>query len=329
MSTVTSAEPTKTRSKLKHIPLSQIKPPKDALRKVNQTRPEYIELVGSVKDKGILNPILVREVKDDTDTPYSIVEGLHRYSAASDAGLTEIPCQIMTMTEAETWEAQIIGNLHKIETRAAEYAAALARVMSANPTLTKKQLSAKLSKSTTWIDNQLKLTELPESAQKLINDGAITVSNGYTLANLAAVAEDEVDNFLNAAQTSSPSEFASRVDSRVRQIKAERKAGRTPGKPTEYEPSASPQKLPLIKEELNTLANAKKVLESTGSQTALDGWRDAIKWVLHLDPISIEEGRAKYEADKAAQAEAKEKRRQEREEAERKKAAENSAAATE
>jgi ParB family transcriptional regulator, chromosome partitioning protein len=154
-----SAPQSKPKVRLKNLPLSQIKEPKDALRKVNKKRQEYIEMVSSVRDKGILNAILVREVKDDTDTPYSIVEGLHRYSAAQDAGLIEIPAQIQTMTDAEVYEAQIIGNMKKIETRPAEYAAALSRIFMSNPTMTKKELASKLSCSTTKIDNILKIND--------------------------------------------------------------------------------------------------------------------------------------------------------------------------
>lgn len=328
MSTGTQTEPNASakKGKLKFIPLNKIKPPKDALRKVDHKRTEYLELVGSVRDKGILNPILVREVGDDAETPYSIVEGYHRYSAARDAGLTEIPAQIQTMSEAEVWEAQIIGNLHKIETRPAEYAETLARIMRANPTLTKKQLSAKLSKSTTWIDNQLKLTKLPEAAQKLINDGQIVVSNGYALANLAGLADDEIANFMNSAQTTPPNEFSSRVDARVRQIRSERRTGRVPSKETGFEPVPIRQKEAALKDEMNNPTIGFKLLDMMGCKTPIDGWNAAIKWVLHMDPISVEEGRKKYEADKAAEAEAKEKRKQERDEAARKQAAENTEA---
>lgn len=301
------------RSKMKHLPLSQIKAPADPLRQVNKKKVEYLEFVDSVRNKGILNPILVRELKDNSETPYSVIEGLHRYTAAVDAGLTEIPCQIVTMNDAEIWEAQIIGNLHKIETRAADYAKTLQKIFRANPTLTKKQLSAKLNKSTTWLENQLKLNILPENVKKLVNEGNVNVSNAYALANLAAVAEDEVENFLSAAQTTPPNEFTVRVDTRVRQIKAERKQGRDPNKSNEFEPIPHPQSRAVFEQELRDHKFADTLIPQMGCQSPLDGWMAAIQWAVKLDPNSVAAAKATFEAQKAATEQAKADRKKARE----------------
>lgn len=303
------------RSKMKHLPLNQIKAPADPLRQVNKKKAEYLEFVDSIRSKGILNPILVRELKDNSETPYSVIEGLHRYTGAIDAGLTEIPCQIVSMNDAEIWEAQIIGNLHKIETRPADYAKTLEKIFRANPTLTKKQLSAKLNKSTTWLDNQLKLNVLPENVKKLVNEGNINVSNAYALANLSSVAENEVENFLSAAQTTPPNEFTVRVDTRVRQIKAERRQGRDPKKNNEFEPIAHPQNRAAFEAELRDHKNADVLIPEMGASTPLEGWIAAIKWSLKLDPRSVAAAKATFDAEKAATEAAKAERKAAREKA--------------
>lgn len=101
---------------LKSIPLSLIRENPVALRNVNRKGEGYLGLVDSVRKDGVLNAIVVREIKDPTNgnVVYGLVDGLHRFSAASDAGLTEIPAQVKDMDDAAVLEAQLIANVHKI-----------------------------------------------------------------------------------------------------------------------------------------------------------------------------------------------------------------------
>lgn len=98
------------------IPLSKIRENPVALRSVNRTSPDYLGLVDSIKQVGVMSSISVRELKDPAtgDVLYGLIDGLHRFSAAQDAGLSEIPAQIKTFNEAAILEAQIIANAHKI-----------------------------------------------------------------------------------------------------------------------------------------------------------------------------------------------------------------------
>src|SRR5262245_37817198 len=117
------------------IPLDKIRENAVALRQVDRESEAYICLVDSVRNRGILNPILVREITnpESGETLYGLVDGLHRWNAAIDAGLKEIPVQIIDMNQAEVEEAQIIGNVHKIETRPIEYTRQLERLMARQP----------------------------------------------------------------------------------------------------------------------------------------------------------------------------------------------------
>src|SRR3954469_21290947 len=100
---------------LANIPLSRIRENPVALRPVDKTSEEYKGLVDSVRRNGILNPISVREVPNpdpnDKEPLYSVVDGLHRFTAAGDAGLESIPAQIVTKTDADVLEAQIVANI--------------------------------------------------------------------------------------------------------------------------------------------------------------------------------------------------------------------------
>ena len=134
---------------LKNITLSEIRENKAALRQVNRQSEEYVELVESVRENGVFNAIVVRPIVDEEtkETYYGLVDGLHRYSAACDAGQKTIPASVLDLTDAESLEAQIIGNIHKIETKPVEYSRSLQRLMAANPLLTISDMASKLSKS--------------------------------------------------------------------------------------------------------------------------------------------------------------------------------------
>lgn len=85
------------------VPLAKIKDNPVALRQVDKTKEAYSELVDSIRLKGILNPILVREMKEpgSDETFYAVIDGLHRFTASVDAGLKEIPAYIRNLQESE------------------------------------------------------------------------------------------------------------------------------------------------------------------------------------------------------------------------------------
>ena len=134
---------------LKNININEIEENIVALRDVDKAKEDYIGLVDSIRRVGIMNPISVREVKNPETGKmfYAIIDGLHRWTAAKDAGLTMLPCYVKPLAEAEILEAQIIANVQKIETRPFEYKNQIKRLFLQNPLLTKSELAARIGKS--------------------------------------------------------------------------------------------------------------------------------------------------------------------------------------
>lgn len=101
-------------TELKSIPLVHIRENPNALREVNRSTEGYQGLVDSIQKNGVLNAILVRECVDPNTktTFYGLIDGLHRFNAAKDAGLTEIPAQVRSMDDADVLEAQVLANVH-------------------------------------------------------------------------------------------------------------------------------------------------------------------------------------------------------------------------
>ncbi len=119
-------------TKLAHIKVATIRENPNALREVNRGTEKYLELVDSVRKRGVMNPILVRECKDPKtgEDFFGLIDGLHRFSAARDAGSETIPANITSMQDADTMLAQIMANVHRIETQPGEYSKQLVRIRS-------------------------------------------------------------------------------------------------------------------------------------------------------------------------------------------------------
>jgi ParB/RepB/Spo0J family partition protein len=308
MSSVESANTTKF--KLKTIEIAKIRENPVALRSVNKQDEQYLGLVDSIRSRGVLNPILVREVKDaETGEVYfGLVDGLQRFTASQDAGRTEIPAQVIALTDAEVLEAQIITNVHRVETKPVEYSKQLMRILAGNPTMTLAELAGKLNKSPAWIGDRLALVKLSDTIQPLVDDGKINLSNAYALAKLPP---DEQANFVDRAMTMPPQEFVPTVNVRVKEIRDAKRQGRD-ASPSEFQPVPHLQKLAEIKGEYENPTVGPVLVAESGAKTAEEGFRLGVAWALHMDPRSVEAQKQK-DAERRAAAEAeKAKRKAER-----------------
>ncbi len=305
-------------AKQKRIPIGLIMDTGSALRKPNPKAQDYINLVDSIKVNGILNPISVREVKDPTngETRYTVIDGLHRFYGARDAGLDSIPAQILQMSTEDVRLAQIIANVQKIETRPAAYSQQLIKILGDQPTWTEEDLAIKLSKSTKWVKDRLKINKLPDAAKALVDDKKIVLVNAYALADLMEVAEEEVPNWYDRAQTDSPAKFTPEINNRIKAIKDARRAGRAPGASDTFNPYPHLRSAGEIKNEFTKQSVAMQIVSASEAKTPVDGFAAGIAWVLRMDPVSVSQDQVAYEKKKADQ---KESKRVAREEADRQK----------
>lgn len=313
------------------IPVALIRENAEALRvAVDKQNPDYLELVDSVRKRGIMNPILVREIKDPVSGGklYGLIDGLHRFNAAMDAGLDVIPAQIGSLEEGDLLEAQMLANVHRIETKAAQYSKALVKVLGSNPTLTIAELAGRLSKSPKWLQDRLGLVKLTDKIQKLVDDNKLVLTNAYALSKLPPEKQEEL---LQQAIAKSPAEFVGQADNIRREIAKAKREGRPAV--AQFEPTERQQKLGLIKSE-RLIANDNpaessivKAAKANGVTTVEQAVAYTLNWVLHLDPVSIQKDKAEYDAQKAADKAEKERKKAVAEEA-KKIAAEKLAATT-
>lgn len=314
-------------SELKKVPLDSIRENVVALRTVNRQSEDYLGLVDSIKQKGFFGAITVRSKTDETGAEfYELIDGLHRFAAAKDAGITEINVDVVTLDDGEVLEAQIMANVHKVETRPIEYTGQLKRILSLNPLMTESELAGKLGKSAQWISERLGLSKIADEGIKaLIDEGKIGLANAYALARLPV---EEQAAFVDRAMTMPPDEFIPVVNGRAKEIRDAKRKGQDPNA-AEFQPVAFMQKMGDIKGELESGDIAKVLVAETGVTSAADGFKLAVQWVLHLDPKSIEGQKAKDEERKQQRAEAKKKRDKERADKKAEKAKEDAKEAAE
>ncbi|HJF31734.1 MAG TPA: ParB/RepB/Spo0J family partition protein [Sporosarcina psychrophila] len=176
--------------------------------KVNPYQPRKVfdknaiqELSASIKEHGILQPIILRKV----GTAYEIVVGERRFRAAQMAGLTEVPAVVRILTDEETMEFAILENLQREDLTPIEEAEAYHNLMETLG-LTQEQLAFRLGKSRPHIANHVRLLSLPEKIRNYITAGKLSMGHGRTLLGLrkkeqiALVAERTLKEGLNVRQ---------------------------------------------------------------------------------------------------------------------------------
>jgi ParB family chromosome partitioning protein len=146
------------------IPVGRLVPIEDIVANPNQPRQnlgDLTELVASVKEKGILEPILVRPVGGG----FQIIAGERRYRAAIEAGLVEVPCIVRDSSDAETMEIALVENLQRKDLSAFEEADGL-RTLAESYGYTHETMAERLGKSRTSITETLSLAAMPEDVRE-------------------------------------------------------------------------------------------------------------------------------------------------------------------
>ncbi len=141
------------------IPIEEIEPNPGQPR---QTLGDLAELTSSIREKGILEPLLVRRMGGR----FQIIAGERRYRAAVEAGLSELPCMVRESSDAETMEIALVENLQRKDLTPFEEADGL-RVLAEKYGYTHEDMAEKLGKSRTTVTESLSLTAMPEEVRQI------------------------------------------------------------------------------------------------------------------------------------------------------------------
>jgi ParB family chromosome partitioning protein len=162
---------------------------------------ELEELASSIREKGVLQPILVRPVAGQIDA-FEIVAGERRWRAAQIAKLHDVPVVVRDLNDGEALELAIIENIQRADLNAIEEAGAYHDLMD-RFAYTQEQLSHEVGKSRSHVTNTLRLLRLPATVQAMIRDGQLSAGHARTLVGVPdpeAMALAIVKNELNVRQ---------------------------------------------------------------------------------------------------------------------------------
>lgn len=137
------------------------------------------ELIQSIKEKGVIQPILVRRMGDD----YELIAGERRFRAAEALKLTEIPAIIKNVTDEDSLELALIENIQRQDLNPIEEARAYQFLIDKFE-LTQEKISEILGKGRATIANILRLLKLPQEIQSEMKNGRISFAHGRTLLEI-------------------------------------------------------------------------------------------------------------------------------------------------
>ena len=163
-------------STLREVPISSIRP--NPLQPRTRFDEEAMtSLASSIREVGVLQPILVREAAPDD---YELIAGERRWRAARRAGLQTMPVLVQTVSDVHSLEQALVENLHREDLNALEEAAAFQQLVDEFD-YTHEQVAARVGKSRTTVTNTLRLLQLPAGVQRALADGTISAGHARAL----------------------------------------------------------------------------------------------------------------------------------------------------
>jgi ParB family chromosome partitioning protein len=164
--------------KFDEIPISAVRPNTNQPRK-NFSEAAIKELASSIREVGILQPLVVRPVLNG----FELIAGERRLRAARMAGLDRVPVLIRQAAEGESMELALVENLQREDLNPLETATAYQALMEGFG-ISKEQLALRVGKSRAAVTNTLRLVQLPEPVKRLLMDGDISEGHARALLSL-------------------------------------------------------------------------------------------------------------------------------------------------
>jgi ParB family chromosome partitioning protein len=208
----------------RRVPIEFLRPnPRNPRRTFTET--ELAELAASVKERGIIQPILARAVRGANDS-YEIIAGERRWRAAQRAGLHDVPVVVIEATDEQSLEFAIIENVQRENLNAIEEAMGYEK-LALEFKHSQDDIAQIVGKSRSHVANTLRLLRLPESVKTHIRDGKLSAGHARVLVgqeNAEQLADEIIARGLNVRQVEALTQQAETKD------KPARKARQAPGK---------------------------------------------------------------------------------------------------
>lgn len=160
------------------IPIEKIKPNPNQPR-TNIDNEEITELVNSIKDVGVIQPILVTPRNDN----YLLVAGSRRLEASKQANLTEIPCILQDLSDDDLLRYALLENLQREDLEPLEEAIAIKQLISTQK-LEYRKVAELIGKSKSFVGERLALLNLPDDLKEAVSRGTISMKKADVLKSV-------------------------------------------------------------------------------------------------------------------------------------------------
>jgi len=174
----------KNKSSTNKIAISKIYPNKKQPRK-NFEEKEIKELSQSIKNQGLIQPIVVRAIPGDM---YEIIAGERRWRACQLAGLHSINCVVMSVDDKSVYELALIENIQRENLNVVEEAKAYKNLIELND-IKNEELSKKIGKSPSHISNLIRILDLDDEIHQMIIGGKISMGHARALIGVPNAVE--------------------------------------------------------------------------------------------------------------------------------------------
>ncbi|MCF0237127.1 MAG: ParB/RepB/Spo0J family partition protein [Sphaerochaetaceae bacterium] len=174
-------------AKVQELDISSIKPNPNQPRKTFDQEP-LMELAESIKQQGVLSPILVEEISDGF---YTIVAGERRYRASKLAGLDKIPALVRTFTDIQRMEVSLIENIQRENLNPVEEARAY-KYLIVQQGIKQDELAQRVGKSRSSIANSMRILNLPDNMLDGVEKGFISLGHAKALLGVNNPADMEL-----------------------------------------------------------------------------------------------------------------------------------------
>ena len=249
------------------VSINKVEPNREQPRK-NFDEDALLELSESIKQFGVLQPLLVQDKKDY----YEIIAGERRWRAAKLAGLKEVPVIIKNLTEQEVVEISLIENIQRENLNPIEEAIAYKRLLT-EFNLKQDEVAERVSKSRTAVTNSMRLLKLNDKVQQMVIDDMITTGHARALLGI----EDYDKQYTTAQKIFDEKLSVRETEKLVKKIQQEK------DQPTAKEETKLDPKLEAIYHDLEE--NLKAIL---GTKVAINQ-KDDKKGKIEIEYYSMDE----------------------------------------
>ena len=273
-----------------NLHLNQLRRCPAQLRTVKKETLDYMMLRDSIRDVGILMPLLVRPA----DGGYEVVAGSHRFEIACDLRIDPVPCNVRELTDAQVDVVQVIENANNVETTPVEYSRRLQKIIH-HGEMDVNELAFVIHRHPDWVRKLLSLNHLCVSAKNLLDKGELSCKLGIELAKLPV---DRQEALLGLNSSYPANEYLELLRQEVRTFRDNKKSNRVQQK-AGIKPSFRNFRK-VLNEYLEPTEKA-SVLTREEATTASEGWDACLAWILSSDPETLEKKLRAKETSEAAQ----------------------------